>query len=138
MVSSGDVNAVKEATHDLRYWGGRHRFGANSGGTRKNSGFAVKILTPTELANYQQLDGRRAVEYLSGRFSAKESYSKAFGTGLGKVALQDVEILNNELGKPILTKHPFSGQAFVSISHSETLVFTEVILEKEGPERDDR
>ena len=122
MVSSGDVNAVKEATHDLRYWGGRHRFGANSGGT----------------GNYQQLDGRRAVEYLSGRFSAKESYSKAFGTGLGKVALQDVEILNNELGKPILTKHPFSGQAFVSISHSETLVFTEVILEKEGPERDDR
>ena len=104
----------------------------------KNSGFAVKILTPTELANYQQLDGRRAVGISFRPFSAKESYSKAFGTGLGKVALQDVEILNNELGKPILTKHPFSGQAFVSISHSETLVFTEVILEKEGPERDDR
>ena len=49
-----------------------------------------------------------------------------------------MEVLNNELGKPIVTKHPFPGKAFVSISHSETLVFTEVILEKEGPERDDR
>ena len=37
----------------------------------KNHGFAAKILTPKELANYQQLDGRRAVDYLSGRFSSK-------------------------------------------------------------------
>ena len=33
----------------------------------KNSGFAVKILTPTELANYQQLDGRRAVSLPKNR-----------------------------------------------------------------------
>ena len=104
----------------------------------KNHGFAAKILTPKELANYQQLDGRRAVEYLSGRFSAKESYSKAFGTGRGKIAVQDGVVLNKQHGQPNFTKQPYPRKAFVSISHSETLVFTEVILEKEGPERDDR
>lgn len=96
----------------------------------RNIDFAAKVLTPKELAFYQTLKERRAAEFLAGRFSVKEAYSKAFGTGLGKVQLQDVETLNNEAGKPVITKHPFDGKAFVSITHTDTLVFTEVILER--------
>ena len=96
---------------------------------RRNSHFANKILTTAELAAYQALPEARAVEFLAGRFSLKEAYAKAYGTGIGAVGLHDVECLNNAAGKPVLTKHPFAGNAFVSISHTDALVMTEVILE---------
>ncbi|MFD1432660.1 holo-ACP synthase [Lacticaseibacillus yichunensis] len=95
----------------------------------RNPHFAEKVLTPRELAIFEQLAPARAAEWLAGRFSVKESYSKAFGTGLGKVALHDVEVLDDASGKPIVTAHPFAGRALVSISHTQTLVMTEVILE---------
>ncbi|WP_057002840.1 holo-ACP synthase [Agrilactobacillus composti] len=98
-----------------------------------NAEFAAKVLTTKELADFQKLPetGHRRYEYLAGRFSAKESYSKAYGSGLGKVALHDVEILNDpDTGRPIITKHPFDGQALISISHVTNLVMTQVILQK--------
>lgn len=96
----------------------------------KNPNFALKVLTDGEYAHYQTLSGRRAAEYLAGRFSVKESYSKAYGTGLGKVGLRDVETLNDDYGKPVISRHPYPGNAFVSITHTDTVVFTEVILER--------
>lgn len=101
-----------------------------------NPRFVEKVLTPAEIAAYQQLSGPRQWEFLAGRFSAKESYSKAYGTGLGTVGLLDVAILNDHLGKPVITKQPFAGRALVSISHTATLVMTEVILEEEEKGRD--
>ncbi len=98
----------------------------------KNPHFAAKVLTPAELAQYQALSGRRALEYLAGRFSVKEAYAKAFGTGLGRVGLQDVETLSEALGRPVITAQPFAGRAHVSISHTQDLVMTEVILEEKA------
>lgn len=95
-----------------------------------NPDFAQKVLTKAELAVFQQYTGQRATEYLAGRFSVKEAYAKAYGTGLGAVALQAVETLDDAAGKPVLTKHPYSGRALVSISHTGSLVMTEVILEE--------
>ena len=71
-------------------------------------------------------------EYFAGRFSAKESYGKALGTGIGKeVSFQGVEILNDALGNPYVNSHPKQDEliAHVSISHTDTCVMTEVILE---------
>ncbi|WP_407892772.1 holo-ACP synthase [Lacticaseibacillus sp. N501-2] len=96
---------------------------------QKRSDFAQKVLTAAELAKFASFDGKRAAEFLAGRFSVKEAYAKAYGTGLGEVGLQDVECLDNDRGKPEITKHPFAGKAHVSISHTDTLVMTEVILE---------
>ncbi|WP_125768274.1 holo-ACP synthase [Lapidilactobacillus wuchangensis] len=101
-----------------------------------NPRFVDKVLTPAEIAAYQQLTGPRQWEFLAGRFSAKESYSKAYGTGLGRVGLLDVTVLNDELGKPVVTAHPYPGRALVSISHTATLVMTEVILEEKEKGRD--
>lgn len=95
----------------------------------KRPDFAQKVLTPAELAKFASFQGQRAAEYLAGRFSVKEAYAKAYGTGLGEVGLQDVECLDNARGKPEITKQPFDGIAHVSISHTEALVMTEVILE---------
>jgi len=93
--------------------------------------FLAKVLTPGELADYQHLSGQRAVEFIAGRWSAKESYGKAMGTGIGKtVGFQDVEIRDNDAGRPVVLRQPFGGIAHVSISHTATLVMTQVILER--------
>lgn len=100
---------------------------------QKNEKFITKVLTDNEFEFYQNLTEKRKDEFLTGRFSVKESYSKALGTGIGKyVTFKDLEILDNEWGKPEFKKHPYSEKlnAHVSISHTDELVMTEVILEK--------
>lgn len=98
---------------------------------QKNTSFLAYILTSAEQKVFQSLSMRRQQEFLAGRFSAKEAYSKALGTGIGaQVGWHDVEVLDEPNGKPRITHHPFAGKAFVSISHTDNLVFTEVILER--------
>lgn len=95
--------------------------------------FAQRVLTEKERVVYQKLTQRRAAEFLAGRFSAKEAYSKAYGTGLGtQIGFQDIEILDEPSGKPVVRKQPFTGIAHVSISHTSQFVMTQVILEQEG------
>ncbi|MFC6182630.1 holo-ACP synthase [Lactiplantibacillus daowaiensis] len=90
-----------------------------------------KVLTPAERAVFATYGAKRRVEFIAGRFSAKESYSKAFGTGIGaQVSFQDIEILDNAAGRPEITKHPYAGSAWVSISHTDQFVMTQVILER--------
>lgn len=94
--------------------------------------FAKKVLTPKEFEVYQDLSDHRKVEYLGGRFSIKESFSKAMGTGLGKqVSFQDVETLWDELGKPVTTSKVFDGKIHSSISHDQHEIVTMVVLEGE-------
>ena len=93
--------------------------------------FLTKVLTPNERVDYQKLSGQRALEFIAGRWSAKESYSKAMGTGIGAtVTFQDIEIRDNDAGRPVVRRQPFGGMAHVSISHTETVVMTQVILER--------
>ena len=96
----------------------------------KREGFAQRVLTDKEMERFASLKGRRQVEYLAGRWSAKEAFSKAWGTGIGKLSFQDLEVLNDERGAPVFTKAPFSGKVWVSISHAGTLVMASVILEE--------
>ncbi|MDN6028460.1 MAG: holo-ACP synthase [Lactobacillus sp.] len=92
--------------------------------------FAHGVLTDKEYALYQPLKFGRKVEFLAGRFSVKESFSKAFGTGLGKaVGLKDVETLWDEKGNPVTTSTVYHGQIHVSISHDGQQIVTIVILE---------
>ncbi|EOT40598.1 holo-ACP synthase [Enterococcus columbae] len=92
--------------------------------------FVKRVLTPKEFAVFQSLSKHRQVEYLGGRFACKEAFSKAYGTGIGAVTFQEIEVLNNEKGAPIVTMSPFTeGQAFVSITHTDTTAFAQIILE---------
>lgn len=45
--------------------------------------------------------GKNRIERLAGRFACKEAVLKLLGTGWrGKIAWTDIEIVNDELGKP--------------------------------------
>lgn len=96
----------------------------------KKPSFAQRVLTEGELNIFTSLKGSRQIEFLAGRFSAKEAFSKAFGTGIGKLTFRDVEILPDSKGKPVITRSPFEGNIWVSISHTETVAIAQVILEK--------
>ena len=98
---------------------------------KKREGFAQRVLTDKEMERFASLKGRRQVEYLAGRWSAKEAFSKAMGTGIGKLGFQDLEILNNERGAPYFSKSPFSGKVWLSISHTDQFVTASVILEED-------
>ncbi|MGT2926915.1 holo-ACP synthase [Streptococcus cuniculipharyngis] len=98
----------------------------------KRPSFASRVLTATELAVFQELPAKRQIQYLSGRWAAKEAFAKAMGTGIGRLTFQDIEVLSNAKGAPVMTCSKFSGKIFVSISHSGNLVQASVILEEEN------
>ncbi|BEO96543.1 holo-ACP synthase [Fusobacterium nucleatum] len=90
-------------------------------------GFKNKIYTERELENIEKRGNR--TETYAGIFSAKEAISKAIGTGVREFSLTDLEILNNDFGKPyvvvsekldkILKNKKESYQIEISISHSK-------------------
>ena len=96
----------------------------------RREGFAKRVLTTKEMERFTSLKGRRQIEYLAGRWSAKEAFSKALGTGIGKLTFQDLEVLNNERGAPYFSQSPFSGKIWLSISHTDQFVTASVILEE--------
>jgi holo-[acyl-carrier protein] synthase len=106
-----------------------------------NERFAKRILTPAEL----RLSGNssRPVEFLSGRFAAKEAVSKAFGFGIGKmIGFHDIVVLPDANGKPYVQ---ISDQAWqrmalelqqyqihLSITHERALASAFVVIEHKG------
>ena len=90
-------------------------------------GFKNKVYTQKELENIEKRGDR--VETYAGIFSAKEAISKAIGTGIREFSLTDLEILNDDLGKPyvavserldkIIKSKKENYQIEISISHSK-------------------
>lgn len=92
--------------------------------------FITRILTNKEFTYYKSLNGKRAIEFLAGRFAAKEALAKAMGTGIGKqLSWLDIEILSNEKGKPIISISNTDHQVHLSISHSKDYAVAQVIIE---------
>ena len=99
-------------------------------------GFKNKIYTQRELENIKKR-GNRAETY-AGVFSAKEAISKAIGTGVREFSLTDLEILNDDLGKPyvvvsekldkILRNKKEDYQIEISISHSKKYAIAMAII----------
>lgn len=91
--------------------------------------FTNRILSDREKELFSTYSASRKVEFLAGRFAAKEAFSKALGTGIGaECALQDIEILKGAAGNPILY---FKGElinGFVSITHARKYAAAQVIL----------
>ena len=99
-------------------------------------GFKDKIYTQRELENIKKR-GNRAETY-AGVFSAKEAISKAIGTGVREFSLTDLEILNDDLGKPyvvvsekldkIIKSKKEDYQIEISISHSKKYAIAMAII----------
>lgn len=96
----------------------------------RSAKFRERILTEKELARYEQFHGRRQLEFLAGRFAAKEAFAKAYGTGIGAACnFVDIEILPTTRGKPVLYFKGARVNGFVSITHTETVAAAQVILQ---------
>jgi holo-[acyl-carrier protein] synthase len=76
---------------------------------RRGERFAQKVLGPNEIEVFRQRRARveaRGIAYLATRFSAKEAFSKAIGTGLHMpMTWRACEILNERSGKPYIQLH---------------------------------
>lgn len=97
----------------------------------KQQRFVKRILTDKELEHYQTLPNeRRKIEYVAGRFAAKEAIAKATGRGIGALSFQHIEILAKENGAPYMTVQGYeTDYIHVSISHSEHYAVAQVIIE---------
>ena len=77
-------------------------------------------------------------EHYAGRYAVKEAFFKALGTGWrGDLKFTEVEVVNNELGKPdvVLTGEAkrmvdeIGGKVFVSLSHIKETAIAYIIIE---------
>lgn len=105
--------------------------------------FARKVLTDSEWERWRELSGRRSVEFIAGRFAAKEAVVKALGCGIGEAAgFQDIEILPDAAGRPCCA---LSGSAWqrlglaadshrihVAITHDRNLAASTAVVERVG------
>ena len=65
----------------------------------KKKKFINRICSPKEIDNYKKKNNK--ISYLSKRFSAKEAFVKALGSGFrNKLCFNDISILNDRRGKP--------------------------------------
>ncbi|MDM0114320.1 holo-ACP synthase [Variovorax sp. J22R133] len=76
---------------------------------RQGERFASKVLSDAEFAVWKARSARwpkRGTRYLATRFSAKEAFSKAIGTGMiTPMSWRLCEIANEKSGKPVIVLH---------------------------------
>ncbi|AYC30367.1 holo-ACP synthase [Paenisporosarcina cavernae] len=95
----------------------------------KSDKFYRRILTGAEQEMWKDFSDSRKVEFLAGRFAAKEAFVKAVGTGIGiEYSFQDIEIQKEATGKPFLVVKKKKVNGFVSITHSKEFAAAQVIL----------
>lgn len=108
-----------------------------SHGTR----FVQRVLTERERDRWKELPVRRGLEYVAGRFAAKEAVAKAFGCGIGTaVGFQDIEIVASGDGRPEcrlsaagwqrLEKREDQHRIHVAITHERKLAAASAIVEQ--------
>ena len=86
----------------------------------KNPRFLEKMFTSKEI-EYFESKGFKA-ETIAGNFAAKEAISKSIGTGIRKFNLRDIEVLRDELGKPIVKTYNNFKQICIDYNVSEIKV----------------
>jgi holo-[acyl-carrier protein] synthase len=105
----------------------------------RDIGFREKIFTPGEIAYCETK--KHKYENYAARFSAKEAFMKAIGTGWRfGIRFADIDIYHDEYGKPLIR---LSGKAeelatreriseiHVSLSHVKEMATAIVVVEKE-------
>lgn len=107
----------------------------------RRTSFINRLLTKRE-QDLLYSRNKDELAYVSGRFAAKEAITKAFGCGIGRIiGFQDLEILPDEKGKPIVSltadawqRLELTGgpeyQIHLSISHQSTVATAFAIVER--------
>ncbi|EJP6472101.1 holo-ACP synthase [Clostridium botulinum] len=105
--------------------------------TTRNKNFINKLFTKDEVELWEKKNFN--LGFIAGRFAAKEAISKALGTGIRGFNFKDIEIINNELGKPevvlkpkaeeIIKKISKNYKIHLSISHEKEYAIAYALLE---------
>jgi holo-[acyl-carrier protein] synthase len=64
-----------------------------------------------EVSDSLSRGGDAVTRSLAARFAAKEAFGKAIGTGLREFSLKEVQVMNDDLGKPQMLLHGNARQA---------------------------
>ena len=106
---------------------------------KNRDGFINRVLTEHERALFTNKADSAA--FCAKRFAAKEAFSKALGTGIGRVvSFQDLTVRNNENGKPyfmpseklrLYLQEKGIRQGHLSISDESSNALAFVVLETE-------
>lgn len=103
--------------------------------------FRNRVFTVSEI---EYCENRKAARYMSyaARFAAKEAVSKAFGTGISRgIGLKDIEILNDDNGRPYVVLHGSAKEVYksiyaedisLSLSHCENYAVASVCIQTEN------
>lgn len=102
---------------------------------RNGDAFLQRVYTAAELA-----EAKKRIEYLCGRWAAKEAAAKALGCGIGgECSFADIEIYDAASGAPMLKCNAPAAKRMaekfrdlrwhVSISHEHAYAVAMVILE---------
>lgn len=104
--------------------------------------FYDRIFTENEILSAKKYKNDKIFAHFAKRFAAKEAFSKALGTGIGKIVnFLDIEIVNDKSGKPEIKlsdnkkdelKNFFGNNfaVFLSLSDEKTHAVAFVIIEK--------
>jgi holo-[acyl-carrier protein] synthase len=113
-----DIIEVRRIEKAMKKWGDR---------------FIKRVFLPQEIASCSSK--RDPFACFSGRFAAKEAFSKALGTGIRVLSWKDIEVVQNRMGKPYLIIRGRSKELLgnrqhdVSISDTDSLATAIVIIE---------
>jgi len=104
----------------------------------RDIGFRDKIFTPVEIEYCESKKNK--YQHYAARFSAKEAFLKAIGTGWRfGIRFADIEVYHDDLGKPFirgfgkaeeLLKNEEISKIHVSLSHLKEMATAIVIIEK--------
>lgn len=104
----------------------------------KGAGFKEMVFSPQEIAYCETK--AHPFQHYAARFAAKEAFFKALGTGwVSGTAFNEVEIINNEHGKPMVNLLGETARFVatmsiskisVSLSHLKTMASAIIILEQ--------
>ncbi|SFU97423.1 holo-ACP synthase [Alicyclobacillus macrosporangiidus] len=104
---------------------------------RHGERFLARVLNPEELREAEVLPAARRVEFVAGRFAAKEAVAKALGCGIGRLGMPRVGIVLEDTG--LVARFaawpagvPPVGRVLVSITHTRELAFAVAVWDPDG------
>jgi holo-[acyl-carrier protein] synthase len=104
----------------------------------RDIGFREKIFSEGEIAYCEKMKNK--FQHYAARFSAKEAFMKALGTGWRDgIRFIEIEVAHDPLGKPLillsgrakeLAENAGMGEIHVSLSHVKEIASAVVVVEK--------
>ncbi len=92
--------------------------------SRQGDRLVKRVLMASELARFHSIENTNIkLAFLAKRWCAKESVAKALGTGIAKgVGFQQIEIVNDDLGAPLVILHEGALARLQAMGASKALI----------------